>query len=106
MARKAIRGQWVQVHRIVLAAGTRAPQIPPETQAVPLEMWVKGFLTTGSATEGEEVTIETVTGRRLTGRLVDAQPQYRHGFGEPVPELLTIGRECREIVERAREDRQ
>ena len=44
MAEHIEKGTWVQIHRIVLREGQRAPQVPVETQQVPLEMWVKGFL--------------------------------------------------------------
>ncbi len=100
LATQALPGQWVQIHRILLEAGSRAPQIPDETQAVPLEMWVKGFLVSAPAVDGDEVEVVTVTARRIKGRLVNANPVYGHGFGEPVPELLTIGRELRGIIAR------
>ena len=37
-------GSWVELHRVVLPPGERAPQVPAETQRVPLELRVKGFL--------------------------------------------------------------
>lgn len=95
---EARRGDWVQVHCVVLAAGERAPQVPPETQAVPLEMWVKGFLATDSGSVGDHVPVLTLAGRQEQGRLVAILPAYGHDFGEPVPELLGIGRELRAIL--------
>lgn len=90
-------GSWVQIHRVVLPPGGRAPQVPEETQRVPLELRVKGFLL-GEARMGEEVTIRTIVDRELAGTLVAVNPRYEHDFGAPVPELLTIGHELREFL--------
>lgn len=95
------KGSWVQVHRVILPAGKRAPQVPEETQRVPLELWAKGFLQR-DAHLGEEVTVRTVIGREITGTLVAVNPPYRHTFGAPVPELLTIGQELRELLAQPR----
>lgn len=95
---KAVRGQWVQIHKIILPAGERAPQVPPETRAVPLEMRVKGFLLAEEGVVGAEVTVETVTGRHVQGKLVDCRPAYDHSFG-PLPAVLAgIGRELKGLV--------
>ena len=101
MAEHIEKGTWVQIHRIVLREGQRAPQVPVETQQVPLEMRVKGFLTE-PATLGEEVEIVTPSGRRLGGVLTDVNPGYTHSFGSPIPELLRIGREVRAILRETR----
>ncbi len=90
-------GSWVQVHRVILPAGQRAPQVPEETQRVPLELRAKGFLL-GEARMGDEVTVRTIIGRELSGTLVAVNPPYGHDFGAPVPELLTIGQELRELL--------
>lgn len=95
----AIKGTWVDVRRVVLAAGERAPQVPLDTQQVPLEMRVKGHLT-HDASMGDEVEIVTMAGRRLVGTLVVINPTYAHWFGSPIPELGTIGAELREILRR------
>jgi hypothetical protein len=87
----------VEIHKIVLEKGERAPQVPDDTRQVPLEMKVKGFLTE-DAVVSEEATITTTTGRTLTGRLTEVNPAYTHQFGSPIPELLTIGRELRAIL--------
>lgn len=94
-------GTWVQIHRIVLPEGERAPQVPMETQQVPLEMQVKGFLAEPAAL-GEEAEIVTQAGRCLRGILTDINPAYTHSFGLPIPELLTIGREVRTILRETR----
>lgn len=102
--RKARAGQWVQIRRVVLPPGQRAPQVPPDTQAVPLELRAKGFLVEDAAAIGKEVTIRTYTGRTLRGELVAINPAYGHDFGEPVPELLAIGLELRARLDRLREE--
>lgn len=91
-------GDWVLLHSVVLPAGSRAPGVPPETQAVPLEMRVKGFLEGQPGTRarpGDEVTARTLTGRLVRGTLLAAFPPIPHDFGSPVPELLAVGPELR-----------
>lgn len=95
---EAKKGQWVQIHQIVLQPHERAPHLPDDTKQVPLELRVKGFLQ-DDAKIGDEVTIETIIGRKLIGKLEVVNPRYEHDFGEPIPELLTIGREARELLE-------
>jgi 2-amino-4-ketopentanoate thiolase alpha subunit len=96
---QARKGDWVQIHQVVLPVGQRAPQIPAETQQVPLEMRVKGWLATETANIGEEVTVHTATGRQLSGRLVAINPRYPFDYGSPQPELLSIGLQLRAILE-------
>ncbi len=94
----AKQGDWVQVYRVVLPAGQRAPQVPEDTQKVGLELWVKGFLAQAWGTTGEEVSIRTATGRVVRGRLTEVLPAYSHNFGEPQPELLDIAQELRTLL--------
>jgi hypothetical protein len=93
----ANKGQWVLVHNIVLKPEERAPQVPDDTKKVPLEMWVKGFLL-NNANIGEQVEIETITGRKLSGKLIEIEPSHEHSFGKFVPELLQIGLQLKEIL--------
>ena len=86
---KAKKGDWVQIHQIVLKPGERAPQIPEDTKKVPLELWVKGYAL-ADAEVGEEVEIETVTGRKIAGKIVAVNPSYTHSFGNFIPELLRV----------------
>jgi len=95
---EAKQGDWVQIHKILLKPGERAARVPQETKLVPFELRVKGFINR-DAKIGEQVTITTYTGRELTGKLVAVNPAYGHDFGQPVPELLTIGRELRTLLE-------
>lgn len=90
-------GDWVEVYSIVLRPGERAPQVPGDTKALPLEMRQKGFLL-ASAQVGDEVEIRTVTGRLVKGKLSRVNPRYTHHFGRPAPELMTIGIELRRLL--------
>ena len=97
MAQEAGKGAWVEIHRIVLEKGERAPQVPEDTQAVPLEMKAKGFLIQDGRL-GEEAEILTPAGRKIKGTLCAVNPPYSHGFGPPIPALSTIGGEVRAIL--------
>ena len=97
MAELVASGTWVEIYSIVLGADHRAARIPEDTQRVPLEMRVKGFLV-ADASLGEQVEIVTVAGRRLRGTLAQINPCYTHGFGAPIAELQTIGAEIKELL--------
>ncbi|CAM3264560.1 2-amino-4-oxopentanoate thiolase subunit OrtA [Vagococcus fessus] len=88
------KGEWVQVHSVVLTPEQRAPQVPDDTKKVPLEMWVKGFLLE-DASKGDLVKVETVTNRIVEGTLVEARPTFTHSFGDFVPEILEIDKMLR-----------
>ena len=88
------KGDWVQVHSIVLNPEERAPQVPEDTKKVPLEMWVKGFLLE-DANIGDIVEVETVTNRIEKGELVVAFPVFEHSFGKFIPEILEIDKMVR-----------
>lgn len=93
----AKKGDWVQIHQIVLKPEERAPQVPEDTKKVPLELWVKGYALIDAAV-GELIEIETTTGRMVKGELVAVNPNYTHSFGEFVPELLKVDRQVKEIL--------
>ena len=97
MAEAVAKGTWVEIHRIVLGPGERAPHLPEDTRQVPLEMRVKGFLYR-SATVGGEAEIVTPAGRHLRGTLKLVNPAYTHSFGPPIAALLPIGGEVRAIL--------
>jgi len=96
--KKANQGDWVKIHSVVLEPQARATQVPEDTKQVPLELWAKGWLEEKEAVIGDEVSIKTVTGRTLKGALCAIKPPFNHDFGEPVPELLTIGTELRSFL--------
>lgn len=97
MPSKAAKGDWVQIHEIVLKPEERAGHLPEDTKKVPLELWTKGFIKY-DANIGDFVEIETITGRLVKGTLEEIKPSYPHNFGECVPELLHIGQELRKIL--------
>jgi hypothetical protein len=91
------KGDWVQIHQIVLTSDQRAPQVPEDTSKVPLELWVKGYAM-NDVNIGEELEIKTITGRKIIGKLVAIQPKYDYGFGEFVPELHLVGTKVKELL--------
>ena len=91
------KGEWVQIHQIVLNPENRADHLPEDTKKVPLELWVKGFLKEDS-NMGDEVEIETIIGRETKGTLVAVNPKYEYDFGDCVPELLKVGIQLRGIL--------
>lgn len=91
------KGTWVLIHRILLEPEERAPQVPDDTKKVPFEMWVKGSLQ-ADAQIGDEVTVITKTGRKETGKLLEANPCYGHDFGKFVSELSFISGQVRDIL--------
>ncbi len=95
----AKKGDWVRIHDTVLQRGKRAPDIPEDTQSVPLEVWDKGFLLNDEANIGDKVAVETYIGRRIEGTLIEVNPYYKHNFGKCVPEILYIGRQVRSLIE-------
>jgi hypothetical protein len=100
---RAKKGDWVQIRQTVLSPGERAPQVPEDTRKVPLLLWVKGFACADAA-RGEQVEIETVTGRRTKGELFAVNPRYIHDFGDFVPELLQMDMQLKKLLEEAGRD--
>ncbi len=95
----AKKGDWVRIYKVVLESKNRAPQVPEDTKKVPLEMWDKGFLVQDKAKIGDKVEIETYIGRKVSGELVEINPQYSHSFGNYVPQLSYIGKQLRGMLE-------
>lgn len=83
------QGDWVRIHSVVLSPDQRAPQVPEDTAGVPLEMWVKGYLTE-DAQVGDAVTVRTAAGRLAQGTLTEGGLNYTHSFGDNVPELRQV----------------
>lgn len=94
----AKKGDWVQVHEVILKPEARAPHLPEDTRKVPFEMWVKGFLN-HDCSIGDVAEITTVTGRVVNGELTEINPGYSHGFGTCVPEILTVGLSLKRMLE-------
>lgn len=95
--RRCAAGDWVEVQRILLEPGDRAAGLPPETASKPFVMWVKGFAQ-DAAVVGEAVTIETMSGRLVSGQLFAVNPGYYQTFGAPIEELASVGRDLRSRV--------
>ena len=98
----ALRGDLVQIHKVILTPEQRPENIPECTKLVPYEAWIKGFLLHDEATIGDTVRIETFIGRQLSGTLVEVNPTYTHHFGKPQPTLLSLGTEARKQLEKGR----
>jgi len=93
----AIKGDYVNIYSVVLEPSERAPQVPEDTKKVPLETWVKGFLNHDAKLD-DEVEITTITGRTVSGKLVEIHPTYSHSYGNHIPEILQIGLQLKEIL--------
>jgi hypothetical protein len=93
----AKKGDWVQIHNIVLPPEERSSALPEDTKVNPLEMWVKGYLTE-DAEIGEVAEVITRTGRHTKGTVVKVNPYFEHNFGFFVPEVLEIGDQVRKIT--------
>jgi len=100
---EAVRGQWVQIHKIILKPGERAPQVPEDTAEVPFELRVKGYLQDEKAVIGDLVTIKTPIGREVKGQLIDIEPRYTHDFGDHVSVLDEAGAELQELMRKISE---
>ena len=96
----AKRGDLVQIHKIILKPEGRSPNLPDDTRIVPYEGWIKGFLRDENASLGDEVRVETFIGRKCVGILHAVNPVYDHDFGAPQQELLSIGKEAKQQLEK------
>lgn len=94
----AKKGEWVRIHKVVLKAEERTAKIPEDTQKCDFEMWTKGTLLDDSAEIGDEVSIETITGRKEQGILLEEKPYYKHSYGKFVPELIEIDKQLKDIM--------
>jgi len=95
-------GDWARIHIVILEARERAPGIPPDTACHPYEGWINGWAVE-EARVGEPVTVRTMAGRHVRGRLCEVHQGYRHGFGRPHPALLAVGPALRRLLDEGRE---
>jgi hypothetical protein len=93
-------GAWVEVQQVILEAGHRAPNVPDDTARVPFVARIRGFLLT-DAPMGAEATVRTLAGRQITGTLSAVNPRNPADFGNPVPELLRLGGQAGDALDRA-----
>jgi hypothetical protein len=90
-------GDWVEVEYVLLEPSERASGLPEDTAAQPLRAWVKGFAL-AEAMIGDELEVETMSGRHVNGHLSAISPGYTHTFGTPPSEIVGIGRDARARV--------
>ena len=83
------KGTYVRIRRTILKPNERSTNLPEDTKKVPFKMWVKGYLLEDSDCF-DIVTVKTVTGRLETGRLKEANPPYKHSYGDFIPEILSL----------------
>ncbi|MRS12375.1 MAG: 2-amino-4-ketopentanoate thiolase [Actinobacteria bacterium] len=91
---RCLPGDWVEVEYVLLQPADRATGLPEDTAAQPLRAWVKGFALADGMI-GDEVEVETMSGRHVRGHLSATSPGYTHTFGTPPPEIVGIGRDLR-----------
>jgi hypothetical protein len=97
-------GRWVEVGFVVLEPSQRTGHLPEDTKSVPYYVRLKGFAE-GEPQVGQTVTVETLLGRRVEGEVLRVDPEYGHGFGRPVKELIDAGKEARALLSTLKEDR-
>lgn len=98
----ALRGDLVQIHKVILTPEQRPENIPECTKGVPYEAWIKGSLLDEKAKVGDTVRIETFIRRQLSGTLVEVNPEYTHHFGKPQPTLLAVGMEAKKQIQKGK----
>lgn len=89
------KGDYVEIKIIALNKNERAENLPLDTKNLPYEGKIKGYITSDSNI-GDEVIIETPIGRKIKGILLGKAPMYEHTFGEPIRELIDIGKKVKE----------
>ena len=92
-------GNWVEIHQVILKPEARSSHLPEESKKVPYEMRARGFLLQAARLQ-ETAHIQTLSGRIISGKLVQVEPRYDHGFGPPVYELMHIGEEEKQMLEK------
>jgi 2-amino-4-ketopentanoate thiolase alpha subunit len=83
--------------QVVLPAGERSPHVPPDTAAVDFVARVRGFLISDCEI-GSVARIRTLADREVKGMLAAVSPRNPADFGNPVPELLRVGRTARQAL--------
>ena len=91
-------GTWVELERVILRPGERAPNIPADTASVPFAARVRGFLV-APARMGATAEVRTQAERVVAGRLRAVLPRNPADFGDPSPELLQVGKEMKRRLE-------
>ena len=94
----AKKGDWVRIYSVVLKPEERQGSLPEDTKKVPYEMWDKGFLINNSANIGDTVEVETIIGRKISGELIEVNPNFEINYGAGVTETLYIGKQLRKLI--------
>ncbi len=94
----AKKGQYVEIQVKLLDPHQRSTRLPNDTQKLAYVARIKGFLSDETASIGDTVKISSPIGRKIEGTLIGINPPFVHDFGAPVPELLHIGSELRNIL--------
>lgn len=94
---------WVRILSTILEADQRSKNLPEDTTKVPVELWVKGYLL-NDANMGDNVKVETLTGRVVEGKLIEVNPVYELNYGKFVPELLEVGEKVVKELSEAKND--
>src|SRR2546426_3398782 len=84
-------GTWVELERVILERGGRAPGSPADTASVPFAARVRGFLV-APARRGTAAEVRTQADRVVNGKLRAVLPRNPADFGNPSPELLFVGK--------------
>ncbi len=100
MPESALRGDLVQIHKVILTPEQRPEGIPADTKSVPYEAWIKGVLLDDAAGIGDNVKIKTFIGREISGTLVEINPAYTHNLGKPQPDLISVAMEAGKRIEK------
>ena len=100
----AKKGDLVKIHKIILEPDERTGNLPSSTKSVPYECWIKGFLLDKNAKLGNEVKIETLIGREISGTLFEVNPTYNHDFGESPKEILSVGNEVKHLLKKSQNE--
>jgi hypothetical protein len=89
--------RWVEIGFTILEPADRTGHLPEDTKRVPYYVRVKGFAQ-GEPALGETVTVQTLLGRSVEGEILRIDPEYGHGFGRPIQELIDAGSEARALL--------
>ncbi len=89
------KGDYVEIKITILNPSERAENLPQDTKNLSYEGKIRGYLTSNGEI-GKEVEIETPIGRIVKGVLLGLAKEYIHNFGEPIRELIDIGKKIRE----------
>lgn len=89
--REVPAGTWVELERVILKPGERAPGLPSDTASVPFAGRVRGFLVAPASLRAP-AKVRTQADRIVSGTLRAVLPRNPADFGEASAELLRAGK--------------